>query len=669
MLKLRYLACFLLLLLPSDLLAQKYRPIGPAALTGANNNSAVNDIAYNDKQRVYLQVWGHPVVYGRFLSADGVPIGGGPFVIAAQSESDAVPRVAYSSDSGDDVFVVRFTSELNRGQYLYVRTVRYVNGEPAMGPAQMVYGGGTQIARAGGMAFDPYKRQFLLTWESPSGGWDVFAQLWQLSGSVSAPTISPATSVLNISEMNNAQGTPNVAFDWKHNSYMVVFRGENPASEFVKGSWARQLTFDGANNVTKSGPIELSSGFGEPAEQNVVYLPEIDGFLTLWTDITRVRDLSGKVVDHFGNAVGGIFPILATSSNEGAADADYSPYTRTVVVAAMRDGTRYAQGVELSAGGQVTDYFQATTALPDGPWESFFPHVAVGHDGRFAVSYVNGYHFVYTDILQGPVASGGHFPTPGSGGGTPPPPPPPPPPAPVSSPRMWIDSPANGARVSGDGFPITGWALDAGASNGTGVDVVHMWAYPVGGSPAIFLGSAPYGGWRGDVGAAFGSARFSPSGFTAGAQLSPGTYDIAIFPHSTVAGGFTGASVVRVTVEPPVSQPRMWVDTPAQGETTSTRIRVSGWALDLGSSFGTGVAAVHVWAYPSTGAAPMLVGTGDYGLSRIDVGNAFGSSRFNTSGFDVHGNLPPGDYTLVIYAYSSVMKAFNNTFVVGIRVR
>ena len=254
---LRYLACLVLLLVPSQVLAQRFVHIGPATLTGANNNSAVNDIAYNDKQRVYLQVWGHPVVYGRFVSADGVAIGGGPFVIAQQSESDAVPRVTYSAGSDDDVFVVRFTSELNRGQYLYVKTVRYVNGDPVIGPAQLVYGGGTQIARAGGMAYNPTKRQFLLTWESPAGGWDVYGQLWQLSGAPSSPTITPVTAVLNISEMGNAQGTPNVAYDWKHDNYMVVFRGEHPASEFVKGSWARRLVFDGGNNVFKLSLIHI----------------------------------------------------------------------------------------------------------------------------------------------------------------------------------------------------------------------------------------------------------------------------------------------------------------------------------------------------------------------------------------------------------------------------
>jgi hypothetical protein len=397
--------------------AQRFSPVAAPALIGSNPNSGHNDVAYNDKQGVYLEVWGHPVVYGRFMTAGGAPIGDGPFVIAQQSESDAIPRVEYSAGSEDDVFLVRFTSELNGGQYLFIRMVRYTASGPEMGPIQLVMGSGREIARAGGLAFNPARRQFLVTWESPALGWEVFAQLWQMSGTASSPSIAPVTGILNISEMPNAQGTPNVAYDAEHDKYLVVFRGEHPSSEFVKGSWARLLTFDANNAMTKSGVIELSSGFGEPAEQNVLYMPEADSYLTFWTDITLVRDLTGRIVDYGGNVSGGTFPILATGGNEGAADSAYSPSSQTILVAAMREQTKYVQGIELSGTGAIIEYFQATTAVPDGSLESLFPHVAAGASGRFAISYVNTYQFVWFELLQHNSAGGG---------GTPPPPPPPP---------------------------------------------------------------------------------------------------------------------------------------------------------------------------------------------------------------------------------------------------
>jgi hypothetical protein len=470
------LTVLLLALLP-PLPALAQGPIartGIVAATGANPNGALNDIAYNDKQRVYLQVWGHPAVYGRFVNEHGTALFGGPFVIAAQSKSDAMPRVAYSAGGNDDVFLVRFTSELSGGQHLYVRTVRYTPNGPVMGPPQHVFGSGSGVARAGGLAFNPFKRQFLLTWETPSSGWEVFGQLWQLSGDGGNPSIAAATAVLNISEMNNAQGTPNVAYDWKHDNYLVVFRGEHPGSEFVKGSWARRVSFDANNTMSKSGVIELSSGFGEPAEQNVLYMPEADRYLTFWTDITSARDLTGRIVDHSGALVSGIFPILATGGNEGAADAKYSPYTRSIFVAAMREATKYIQGIRLTAHGAIanpaTDFFQASSVIPSGN-ESFYPHVTVGHDGRFGLGYVNNYMHVYTELLQAAVIAGGHFISPPAA--------PPPPCTPGVSPTFIIAGGAGGpASVNVSGACAWGatssasWMTITSGSSGTGAGMV-----------------------------------------------------------------------------------------------------------------------------------------------------------------------------------------------------
>jgi hypothetical protein len=112
----------------------------------------------------------------------------------------------------------------------------------------------------------------------------------------------------------------------------------------------------------------------------------------------------------------------------------------------------------------------------------------------------------------------------------------------------------------------------------------------------------------------------------------------------------------------------MWVDTPAMHDNLSQNVRVSGWAIDLASAVSSGVDAVHVWAHPTNGGAAILVGTASVGWGRPDVGNAFGAARFTNSGFSVEGTLPRGDYNLVVYAHSSVISAFNNVFVIPVRV-
>ncbi len=115
-------------------------------------------------------------------------------------------------------------------------------------------------------------------------------------------------------------------------------------------------------------------------------------------------------------------------------------------------------------------------------------------------------------------------------------------------PMIAIDAPASG--VVPEMFVLEGWAADLRATDDSGVDTIHVYAYPNPGSgtPPVFLGVAQYGFSRPDVGAIFGAA-FTNSGYAIGlGPLAPGTYDLVAFAHSTVTGTFPVNRVVRVTV-------------------------------------------------------------------------------------------------------------------------
>jgi glucose/arabinose dehydrogenase len=99
-----------------------------------------------------------------------------------------------------------------------------------------------------------------------------------------------------------------------------------------------------------------------------------------------------------------------------------------------------------------------------------------------------------------------------------------------------------------DPILVAGWAVDLGATTDTGVDAVHVWAYPADGGAPIFVGAAAYGGARPDVAAVYGE-RFLKSGYGLTVQgLAPGTYDLAVFPHSATTRNFGPAAVVRIVV-------------------------------------------------------------------------------------------------------------------------
>jgi len=113
--------------------------------------------------------------------------------------------------------------------------------------------------------------------------------------------------------------------------------------------------------------------------------------------------------------------------------------------------------------------------------------------------------------------------------------------------RAVIDTPSADSVVE-QPFTLAGWALDLASTTGTGVDTVHVWAYPATGADPIFLGVAAFGGERPDVGRMFGEALADAAyGLTAD-SLPPDTYDIVIYPHRAKTNTFEGAQILRVMV-------------------------------------------------------------------------------------------------------------------------
>jgi hypothetical protein len=114
-------------------------------------------------------------------------------------------------------------------------------------------------------------------------------------------------------------------------------------------------------------------------------------------------------------------------------------------------------------------------------------------------------------------------------------------------PQVVVDAPGSNQDVT-TSFTIAGWAADLDSDVGTGVDAVHMWAYPVDGGDPLFLGVGTLGGRRADVAAIHGE-RFSRTGYGLSVRDFPrGAYDVAVFAWSTVQRRFLPARMVRITV-------------------------------------------------------------------------------------------------------------------------
>ena len=115
-------------------------------------------------------------------------------------------------------------------------------------------------------------------------------------------------------------------------------------------------------------------------------------------------------------------------------------------------------------------------------------------------------------------------------------------------PQLVVDlAPGRDADAT-DGL-VAGWAADLDAPDGTGVQMIHAWAYPRNGGAPVFVGDAAYGGSRPDVADVFGE-RFRDSGYAVRVQgLAPGSYDLALFAWSTARHAWLPAKLVPIEIK------------------------------------------------------------------------------------------------------------------------
>jgi hypothetical protein len=234
-----------------------------------------------------------------------------------------------------------------------------------------------------------------------------------------------------------------------------------------------------------------------------------------------------------------------------------------------------------------------------------------------------------------------------------------------------IGTPAASAVVTSS-FEVDGWAIDNRAAAGTGIDAIHVYLSPNDGADApIFIGVASYGWMRNDVGAAYG-ARFAPSGYhftVSGA--GPGGYVLGVYAHSTATNSFCLLAQQHFTIS---ATTLLAIGGPSAESTIGrSPFSVNGWAIDRSAASGTGVDALHVYAYPSPGSgqAAIFLGVATHGIARSDVASIYGD-RYLNSGYELSvdgAGLAAGVYDIVVWSHSTASGTFNAAAVVRVRIQ
>ena len=146
---------------------------------------------------------------------------------------------------------------------------------------------------------------------------------------------------------------------------------------------------------------------------------------------------------------------------------------------------------------------------------------------------------------------------------------------------------------------------------------------------------------------------------------NPGVTSFGIDSQGEIYFTNYGAGTIsKIESTAPVSNALLQIDAPARGSIVSQPFLIAGWALDRGSATSPGIDAIHVWAFPASGAAPQFVGATTVGVPRPDVAAVFGS-QFGTAGYGLFGRgLTPGAYRLIVFGFVRATGNFTiNSFV------
>jgi hypothetical protein len=607
-----------LMLVPAQAEAQLSR-VGNSQGVVSTRDGVVrgNDAAYDPKHGIYLIVGAYGSVNASFTDANGAIVGAPSFPIGNPSFAH-YPRAEYSPDvnGGQGGFLVTWHQNDGQPNVVHAAIVAYPNGvisgDQAISDGS---GGGTVWEAAPAIAYSETSHKFLVVWNNFSR--QIQGRFVDVNGAPSGqimtietgdsrdPSVAwnPATDEFGVSASAWAGGTQPGAFVGFRR---VAASSGAMSSRVTWGYTAGTFITDATINTATNHFVVASAGYG------VTNYAELDqnGAL-LATGLLNVGAYDGLAVA-YNEASGSILAVGMGNSYD--------------IVGSELNG----QGVPISQPAVLTN--------GGGTSGSFYPRVTErAKVNQWNISYSRQFTSVADQIIATDTSLGG----------------------PVSNVQVTIDSPINGAILGpNDTLTISGWAVDRGAQAGSGIDRIDIWAQPTSGG-AVFLGGATSFAPRSDLSGTLGS-QFLNSGFSVSTNgLPDGTYTITAYPHSTVLNDFAWGHAKSVTVRKASSLPLMSVDSPVTGASITGVVTVTGWAIDRFSSSGTGIDAVHVWAYPAGGGNALFLGAGALGINRPDIGGAFGNNRFAPSGFTVTGLLPSGTYNLVTFARDVATHGFN----------
>jgi hypothetical protein len=339
------------------------------------------DLAFDTQNNVYLAVWGMFPVKGRFLSADGTPLGAAFWV--PETSRSLIPRVAYSPDANaflvtclDDTEALKIEGQSGR---VLGRLVRYgAAGTPQFVTREFVVsqnGLGKIPEKPPVVAYSSVSREFLVAWTDKNGyvpgslafNTDINARRVQLvpSGGDYTVQLNPEGEI-PIAVLTDAEELPAIAYNPSRNQFMVVYMRETSFYNLTT-----QIVNAGSNTLGARDTIHTSARDNYP---EIAYIAAANVFQVIWWHgatgpLPDSPDVWGRQVSADGVALGAGATIIAGSEGfEGGPGlgVSYNPHAQTSLAVFQSPFEPELGGVEIASSGVPTQPgFQVTNFRTD----------------------------------------------------------------------------------------------------------------------------------------------------------------------------------------------------------------------------------------------------------------------------------------------------------------
>jgi hypothetical protein len=444
--------------------------VSQAGTDGDASRRAANPAsAYNPASGLALVVWAADDVvnekyeiYGRLVSADGVPQGGefrigsvGPAGDAAWDATD--PRVAYNSRRNEFLVVWSGNESAVAGD-VEIRGQRVAASGVLLGASRRIsdMGIGDNPFRASlpQLAYNSTRDEYVVVWYGIDNALPGRVEVW--ARRVAGATGAPLGLDTKISALRNAASHPTIAYNSVANEYLVAFIGKNSATSVnSQRVFVQRLTADVALVLGNRQIFQA----GETHKPAIVYNPVLNEYLVAMPAIVAGEtEAYAQRLNALGVEIGTNDQRISHMGPDGAPDygllvdiaVGYSPRGEylvtwsgdTTLFGLLRDENEiFGQGLDNTGAEYGPDDFPISSMGPDGSAQ--FGVGSQQFTGPLAYAPDRDRFFVVWNGDNGPpladneIEAYGRMVASSVPAAAPPPPPPPPPVA--AGPRLMPD--------------------------------------------------------------------------------------------------------------------------------------------------------------------------------------------------------------------------------------